>query len=540
MKQSELVKSTWMAGWLAVVALIGGAMMLSGCGGSGKTPPPPTGGFSVASLKGQYGFSMGGLDLSGAYLARAGSFAADGNGKITAALEDIVDLGATPTASTIAFTGGTYEVQANGRGVMILQNPNGGGLQLNFILTSTSQGQLLQTDLNAASSGGFNLQTPTNFTAAAISGNYVFSLAGVSFSSTNTVAPITTIGQVAADGNGNITNGTIDVKDGNTDTASGAIALTPGSYQMDLTNGNGANFGRGTMTFNGHTFVYYIVNSGRVLLLEEDSLGGSVGSALQQSGTIPTTNAAFTGSFVYVVGGSSVQGSAGALARAARFTADGQGGISGVSLDDNNNGSINSISPGTNLTNATYAIDTTHAGSGRGTFTFKDSGLGTFSNVFYMISPTQAVMQDISPGLVTVGPMLAQSGSPFTTTSLAGNYALSWDGVQLGVTTSIPFQEDLVGQYVLSNATSNNISGVVDYTELGLSSSTLLSDIALTGNLKISSDGTNRNTLQMVTGGSSSTTFDFQGYVANPTTMFIVSTDSSRVVAGVVTQQQTQ
>jgi hypothetical protein len=536
MRQSESAR-TWISGWLAVAVLIGGAMILSGCSGSGTTPPPPTGGFSVASLKGQYGFSMGGLDLSGAYLARAGSFAADGNGKITAALEDVVDLGVTPTASTVTFTGGTYEIQPNGRGVMILQNPNGGGLQLNFILTSTSQGQLLQTDLNAASSGGFNLQTPTDFTAAAISGNYVFDLAGVSFSSTNKVAPITTIGQAAADGNGNITGGTIDVTDGNTGTPSGAIAPAPGMYQMDLTNGNGANFGRGTLTFNGYSYAFYIVNSGRVLLLEEDALGGSVGSGLQQSATIPTTNAGFTGSFVYVVGGSSVLGSTGALARAARFTADGQGGISGVSLDDNNNGSINNISPGTNLTNATYAIDTAHAGSGRGTFTFKDSGLGTFSNVFYMISATQAVVQDISPGLVTVGPMLAQSGSPFTTANLAGNYALSWDGVQLGVTTSIPFQEDLVGQYVMSNATSKNISGVVDYTELGLSNSTLLSDIALTGNLKISGDGTNRNTLQFVTGGSSSTTFDFQGYVATPTTMFIVSTDNSRVVAGVVTQQ---
>jgi hypothetical protein len=537
MRQSKIVKTRWRLGWLAVAALIGGAMILGGCGGSGKTPPPPTGGFSVASLKGQYGFSMSGLDLSGAYLARAGSFAADGNGKITAALEDVVDLGATPTASTVAFTGGTYDIQPNGRGVMILQNPNGGGLQMNFILNSTSQGELLETDLNAAASGGFNLQTPANFTAAAISGSYVFDLSGVSFSSTNTVAPITTIGQVAADGNGNITSGTIDVKDGNTDTASGVITLTPGTYQMDLTNGNGANFGRGTMTFNEHTFAFYIVNSGRVLLLEEDTLGGSLGSALQQSGTIPTTNAGFTGSFVYMVGGASVMGSEGALARAARFTADGQGGISAVSLDDNNNGSINHIAPGTNLTDATYAIDTAHAGSGRGTFTFKDSGLGTFTNVFYMISPTQAVVQDISPGLITVGPMLAQSGSPFTNANLAGNYALSWDGVQLGVTTSIPFQEDLVGQYVLSNASSNNITGVVDYTELGLSNSTFLSDIGLTGNLKITGDGTNRNSLQVVTGGSSSTTFDFEGYVANSTTMFIVSTDNSRVVAGVVTQQ---
>ncbi|HEY1471738.1 MAG TPA: hypothetical protein VGF61_22055 [Candidatus Acidoferrum sp.] len=519
--------------------IIGGAMALSGCGGSSKPVPPPTGGFSVASLKGQYGFSMSGLDLSGAYLARAGSFAADGNGKITAALEDVVDLGATPTASTIAFTGGTYEIQANGRGVMTLQNPNGGGLQLNFILNSTTQGELIQTDLIAAATGQFNLQTPGNFTAAAVSGSYVFDLSGVSFSSTNTVAPITTIGQMAADGNGNITSGTIDVKDGNTDTASGAMALTPGTYQMDLTNGNGSNFGRGTMAFNGHTFVFYIVNSGRVLLLEEDALGGSQGSAVQQSGTIPTANAGFTGSFVYMVDGSSVLGSHGELARVARFTADGQGGISAISLDDNNNGAINHIAPGTNEANATYEIDTAHAGSGRGTFTFKDSSLGTFTNVFYLVSPSQGVVQDISPGLITVGPMLAQSGSPFTNANLAGNYALSWNGVQLGVsvTTSIPFEEDLVGQYVLSNATSNNISGTVDYTELGLSNSTFLSDISVSGSLKITGDGTSRNSVEVVTGGSSSTTFDFEGYVVNSNTMFIVSTDSSRVVAGVAIQQ---
>jgi len=94
-----------------------------------------------------------------------------------------------------------------------------------------------------------------------------------------------------------------------------------------------------------------------------------------------------------------------------------------------------------------------------------------------------------------------------------------------------------VGQYVLSNTTSNNISGVVDYTELGLSNSTLLSDVVLSGSLKINGDGTNGNNLQLVSSGSSSTTFNFQGYVANPKTMFIVSTDPSRVVAGIVTQQ---
>ena len=67
-------------------------------------------------------------------------------------------------------------------------------------------------------------------------------------------------------------------------------------------------------------------------------------------------------------------------------------------------------------------------------------GLGTFSNVFYMISPTQAVVQDISPGLITVGPMLAQSGSPFTNASLAGNYCfkLGWSAIGRDNVDSVP------------------------------------------------------------------------------------------------------
>jgi hypothetical protein len=523
---------------LIALLVIVGSWGLGGCGGSPSTPPPPTGGFSNASLKGQYGFSMSGIGLAGAYFAQAGSFAADGNGNITAALEDVVDLGSTTPASTMAFTGGTYQVQANGRGVMNLQSSTGGGLQIGFILKSTSQGVTVQTDLKAATSGAFFLQTPTSFTAAAVNGNYVFDLPGVSFSSTNTVAPVTTIGQITADGNGNITGGTVDAKNGNTNTATGAVTLSPGTYQMDV-NGNGANFGRGTMEFNGYKFAFYIVDNTRVFLIEEDSLGGSLGAALQQSTTIPTTNADFSGSFVYVVSGASVLGPKGTLARAARFTADGQGGLSAISLDDNNNGSISRISPGSKEANATYAIDTAHAGSGRGTFTFKDSSLGTFSNVFYMISPTQAVVQDISPGLIVDGPMLAQSGAPFTDANLAGNYALSWTGiqVQLGVAKSVPFAEDLQGQYVLSNASGGNISGAVDYTELGLSNSTLFSDTKISGALTIKTDGTNGNTFQIVSGGTSSTTFNFQAYVANPATMLFVCTDNGRVLSGTTSLQ---
>ena len=66
--------------FLSVVILA--ASIAAACGGGGSTtppPPPPVGKFSNASLKGQYAYSMSGEDLNGAFIARVGSFSADGN-----------------------------------------------------------------------------------------------------------------------------------------------------------------------------------------------------------------------------------------------------------------------------------------------------------------------------------------------------------------------------------------------------------------------------------------------------------------------------
>jgi len=123
--------------WLATLAF---AAVLSACGGGGGStipPPPPAGGFTLSSLKGQYAFSMSGLDQNFAYLARTGSFIADGAGHITSAMEDVVDLNAG-TATEVTFAPSNYSVLANGRGSIVLQDGSGGGLTLTMILQSPS------------------------------------------------------------------------------------------------------------------------------------------------------------------------------------------------------------------------------------------------------------------------------------------------------------------------------------------------------------------------------------------------------------------
>ena len=277
---------------------------------------------------------------------------------------------------------------------------------------------------------------------------------------------ISTIGEFVGDGNGNIISGTVDVNDGSF-APTGAVALPPGTFQLD-TNGNGTNFGRGMMTVNSKTYAFYIVDHTRIKFLEEDASGGSEGEALLQSGAIPTQNSDLKGSFVYLSGGSVTSGNFGPISRLGRMSANGAGVVSAVSFDENDDGNNTHISESSNLSAATYSMDANYPGSGRGTFTFHNSSVGTISYVFYFYSPTQAVIQDVSSGVVSGGSMLAQTGAPFTTSSTAGNYIFSWTGIQL--VTPAPFAEDFVGQGVQTSTSSNNLSGLADYVELGLNS----------------------------------------------------------------------
>jgi hypothetical protein len=507
---------------LIVSAVAALALVMVSCGSSGSstpTPPPATGNFSNASLQGTYAFSMSGTDASaapGAFIARVGSFTADGKGNITAGMEDVSDAGAV---QTVQFTGGSYTIQSNGKGKLTL-NTLSGGLGLTIALNSVSKGVMIQTDLNATSSGSFLLQSTSAFSVTAITGPYAFDVSGTDVNS----APVSVIGQVATNGSGGISGGIFDSDDGGS-LLSAQTFGAGGTYAFDAT--NGTTFGRGTLTFASRTFVFYIVDSTRIRLLETDGQLFTLGDALQQSGVPAQTDA---GSFAFLIGGSAVLGTAGPIARGGRFTTDASGNVTNIQLDDNNNGSRTSITSGTTISNAKFAIDTVNAGTGRGTLTFTASSspnAGTFTFVFYLASATQGFVQDTSNGVVGDGTMLAQTGT-FSAANLAGNYVFDWSGINL----SLGFEEDFGGQY--AQASSGAISGVVDFVELASPSkrNPAFLGIPITGMLTVNGDGTGSNNYTVTTGNSPSTTLNYHAYVGGSNTVLLVGVDSSRTIAG--------
>jgi hypothetical protein len=197
--------------------------------------------------------------------------------------------------------------------------------------------------------------------------------------------------------------------------------------------------------------------------------------------------------------------------------------------------------PSDSLSATTYAIDTNNAGTGRGTLTFTDSKLGTFQFVFYLSSSSGGVIQDVSKNNVADGSIQLQTGAPFSNSSLAGNYGLNFSGVSSNGSIGVTAEEDYVGQITLSSATSNNVTGAVDFSEFS-SNQGVFTNIVVSGNgLTVGGDGTTgsgtRNTLSLKLNTSPTSTLDFAPYIVNSQTIFVAGTDSNRVISGTITVQ---
>jgi hypothetical protein len=497
------------------------------CGGGNTTvlpppPPPPGVNFSNASLNGQYAFSMAGTDFCGGLntlLARAGSFTADGSGHITAGVEDVNDF--CIGAGTLQFTSGSYSIQADGRGTLNLTNKSG-TTHYAISLSTTSKGFIVQTDTNASASGSFQKQDNTTFSASKVSGGYVFDFNGVDIIGN----PESIIGRFNADGGGGIQQGLFDANDNGVQ--SGQLSFT-GAYQLDATFGGSS--GRFTATVAGHSFAFYIVDATRLKVIGTNPAETLSGEALAQSGT-PFILASLNSNFVFLIGGAS---GVGPLATAGRFGTDGAGNVTlnSVFLDENNNGAVTSLPAGT--VTGTYTVDAN--GLGGGTLTITDTLKGTFTFIFYLASPTKAVLQETDSGIVADGSFLAQTASTINAALVNGNYSFVWSGVDANG------EEDFSGQLNLSNASPSAVMGTTDFNELAnltlANKEGLFFNIPVTATLTFAANPAGRNAIPTTVKPSSSSNFviNFNAYFVDGNTFFLVNTDSNRVILGTVVRQ---
>src|SRR6266704_406096 len=262
------------------------------CGGGGVSvqPPPPVGKYGLASLNGTYAFVTSGEVITGSTavpMERVGSFTADGNGHISGGIED-VNTGGTPSAAN-PITGGSYGVNADGRGTLTFNFQSGNSTNFGIVLTSTSDGLMIDETLSSSQastgSGNFILQQSTPFALTEFSGTYVFDFAGLDGAQPNP-NPESFIGQFTANGGvGTIPTGLFDDNDGGTLTSN--ETMTPGTIAQDPSQPSSfTSFGRGIAKVAGQNFVFYIVDVTRVRFISTTN-GMLTGDAVLQNNSVP-------------------------------------------------------------------------------------------------------------------------------------------------------------------------------------------------------------------------------------------------------------
>lgn len=315
-------------------------------------------------------------------------------------------------------------------------------------VTSVSAKQAFTVVISAASGGSGQLQPAATLGGggvnnALLQGNYAFQFGG--FGPNGMVGAA---GNLTADGNGNISAGTVD-----RNSAAGAqkgLAFA-GTYAV------GANqLGEMTLEFGDGTSATYAIavsSGGNARFIEFD---GTAGTGTNGSGEMKKQNATslpglkLAGNYTFELTGVDAQGAR--MAVAGEFAADGNGALSEGALDANDAGTMTSQ---TALTGS-YAPSVGGAGSA----VMNVTGTGTVHLSLYPISADEmfAVETDGAGQPLLVGSILRQSAGPFTNATFAGNDVVQMMGTGSGATQMIfgLMNADGAGNAVLSAAQMTN------------------------------------------------------------------------------------
>ncbi len=496
-----------------------------------------TGTASNATLNGKYVLHLTAATGNQGPTVIAASVTANGNGLITGGVEELTAPGFYDLVDVV--TDGTYSIDPNGHGTMLIHTVNLETLRFSFVLTSPTHALMVEIDGDPAS-GTLDKQQPAGtggFTAAQISGNYSFLLDGI-----DNTAPLNHMsvgGTFAADGISAVTGGTVDINNGGTFTTT----LITGTFTAPDSNG------RGHLILSvGRDFVYYIISSKVLRLLEGDNISFVGGSAYAQ-GTAGSTMAALSGKFVYQHHGWS---SPGRTVAAGQLSANSLGMVTTGVSDSNSGGLPTTVIKGTAVT-GTYMI----SGSPSGTLNLTDAaGTSTFN--LYLVDPALnildpsnssggggALLLHTDTSIVGTGVLIPQvvSGSP----TFSQNHGLNL----VNSTTSLtpPNEIHLAGR--LASDGTANFTGTADYGQngghappnavlgnalTGMFAADSVNPGHFTGSFTLASDPTTPLWFAFISPTVS--TFNVSYDQASSSQALIIQTDTTADVWGYLVQQQ--
>lgn len=499
------------------------ALVACGSGSSNRVviPAAPSGGnnagFSDASLKGNYVFTVNGVTQGNSY-AVTGVFTADGNGSITSGVRDTVnDTGGQTLNESIT---GTYSVNQDGRGQAVL---NGGSGQViyRFVLQSVSSlqspviGKLFQVGTTPNSVlfdavGSLEAQASVPGNALGGSATYVVRLDGEDGSR----ATYGAVGGVNLSG-GSI-SGTIDENDAGT--YNPQLAISSGAYSF-------AANGRGTLSYvtpnsgaitpsnppGTHNFIAYFVSPSHLELISTDQRFFLHGYADLQT-SFSVNSAAFTGGQVFSILGYDTSGP---RAETGRLTLDGAGNLTSAIEDYNTVGNFFS---GVSLAGSSYTV----GANGRWTANLVNaSAASTTGLVGWQASPQQSVVLTTSPSVLETGTMRAQTLG-LSNASVVGNYAEDF----FGFNSSAQSNAELTGNLLADGA--GDLIGTYDSQT---DSSGLSLDTATSGNYTIDptlgrSTNGNINGIPIVV------------YTVDANTIYFISAQQYDIYQGMLVSQQ--
>jgi hypothetical protein len=468
-------------------------LIVAGCGSSPIIRPLP-GGFTNASLNGQYVITLTGIGVN-QQLTASDPFSetivlkADGSRNLTINVDDFDQTGG-PFVLTAPLTG-TYSISSDGTGSLFFNNSH-----YTITMIDDSHFYVIQQD-NFATASGFGEKQDTAAFSAAPSGTFVFKAHDINSTSR--------IGRVA------IASGAIS---GDEDLLSlGFLSSTESIASTVSMNVPDAN-GRGTFTLDdGSSFNYYVVSAGKFDFMSNTS-SLEIGQAEEQTGG-PFSLATLAAGTSYVFGSSGdtrVSGAAG-IHSAGVFTSDGNGNITTGTVDFVQDVTVNS-----NLvvSGGTYTL----AANGRGQINLLSSGGIISPQIFFMVNGTRAYFLADSAAAVEDGTFSRQQGAPFS--ALGSQAAFFMDGFDVTF-------KDRVGVFApTSSGFKWNQSANAFNDTIGVGT---LTTTATNGTAQVNSNGRVAVTVNGVTN-------NLVFYLSSPGTGFMVQEDAD--IGGAFTQQASQ